>query len=59
MPRIVERWLLFKYINGESTPLSKLGEIRCYYPKLYQNLLKSFNGFCGPRSQNWLYKYQS
>jgi len=23
MPRIVERWLLFKYINGEFTPLSK------------------------------------
>ena len=23
MPRIVERWLLFKYIGGEFTPLSK------------------------------------
>jgi len=23
MPNIVERWLLFKYINGEFTPLSK------------------------------------
>ena len=23
MPRIVERWLLFKYIGGELTPLSK------------------------------------
>jgi len=23
MPRIVERWLLFKYIDGELTPLSK------------------------------------
>ena len=23
MPRIVERWLLFKYIAGELTPLSK------------------------------------
>jgi hypothetical protein len=23
MPRIVEQWLLFKYINGEFTPLSK------------------------------------
>ncbi len=23
MPKIVERWLLFKYINGEFTPLSK------------------------------------
>jgi hypothetical protein len=23
MPRIVERWLLFKYISGEFTPLSK------------------------------------
>jgi len=23
MPRIVERWLLFKYIAGEFTPLSK------------------------------------
>ena len=23
MPRITERWLLFKYIDGELTPLSK------------------------------------
>ena len=23
MPKIVERWLLFKYIDGELTPLSK------------------------------------
>jgi len=23
MPRIVERWLLFKYVGGEFTPLSK------------------------------------
>jgi len=23
MPKIVERWLLFKYIGGEFTPLSK------------------------------------
>jgi hypothetical protein len=23
MPRIIERWLLFKYIGGELTPLSK------------------------------------
>jgi hypothetical protein len=23
MPKIIERWLLFKYINGEFTPLSK------------------------------------
>jgi len=23
MPRIVERWLLFKYIGGKLTPLSK------------------------------------
>jgi hypothetical protein len=23
MPKIVERWLLFKYIDGEFTPLSK------------------------------------
>jgi hypothetical protein len=23
MPRIIERWLLFKYIGGEFTPLSK------------------------------------
>lgn len=23
MPRSIERWLLFKYINGEFTPLSK------------------------------------
>ena len=23
MPRIVERWLLFKYIGGDFTPLSK------------------------------------
>jgi len=23
MPRIVERWLLFKYIDGQLTPLSK------------------------------------
>jgi len=23
MPTIVERWLLFKYINGDFTPLSK------------------------------------
>jgi len=23
MPKIVERWLLFKYIYGEFTPLSK------------------------------------
>ncbi|HXY07217.1 MAG TPA: hypothetical protein VEI52_05110 [Terriglobales bacterium] len=23
MPKIVERWLLFKYIHGEFTPLSK------------------------------------
>jgi hypothetical protein len=23
MPRIVDRWLLFKYIGGEFTPLSK------------------------------------
>jgi hypothetical protein len=23
MPRIAERWLLFKYIGGEFTPLSK------------------------------------
>ncbi len=23
MPKIVERWLLFKYISGELTPLSK------------------------------------
>jgi len=23
MPKIVERWLLFKYINGVLTPLSK------------------------------------
>jgi hypothetical protein len=23
MPRIVQRWLLFKYINGDFTPLSK------------------------------------
>jgi len=23
MPRIVERWLLYKYIDGELTPLSK------------------------------------
>ena len=23
MPKIVERWLPFKYINGEFTPLSK------------------------------------
>lgn len=23
MPRIIERWLLFKYIDGELTPLSK------------------------------------
>ncbi len=23
MPRIVERWLLYKYVGGEFTPLSK------------------------------------
>ena len=23
MPKIIERWLLFKYIDGELTPLSK------------------------------------
>jgi len=23
MPKIVEQWLLFKYINGQFTPLSK------------------------------------
>ena len=23
MPKIIERWLLFKYIKGEFTPLSK------------------------------------
>jgi len=23
MPKPIERWLLFKYINGEFTPLSK------------------------------------
>jgi hypothetical protein len=23
MPRIIEQWLLFKYIDGELTPLSK------------------------------------
>ena len=23
VPKVVERWLLFKYINGEFTPLSK------------------------------------
>jgi len=23
MPRIVERWLLFKYVAGEFTPMSK------------------------------------
>jgi hypothetical protein len=23
MPKIIERWLLFKYIDGEFTPLSK------------------------------------
>jgi hypothetical protein len=23
MPRIVEQWLLFKYVGGEFTPLSK------------------------------------
>jgi hypothetical protein len=23
VPRIIERWLLFKYISGEFTPLSK------------------------------------
>jgi hypothetical protein len=23
MPKIIEQWLLFKYINGEFTPLSK------------------------------------
>ena len=23
MPKIIERWLLFKYIGGEFTPLSK------------------------------------
>lgn len=23
MPRIIEQWLLFKYVNGEFTPLSK------------------------------------
>jgi hypothetical protein len=24
MPKIIERWLLFKYIDGQFTPLSKL-----------------------------------
>jgi hypothetical protein len=23
MPKIIEQWLLFKYVNGEFTPLSK------------------------------------
>jgi hypothetical protein len=23
MPRIIKRWLLFKYVSGEFTPLSK------------------------------------
>lgn len=23
MPKIIERWLLFKYVGGEFTPLSK------------------------------------
>ncbi len=23
MPKIIERWLLFKYVSGEFTPLSK------------------------------------
>jgi hypothetical protein len=23
MPKIIEQWLLFKYINGQFTPLSK------------------------------------
>jgi len=23
MPKIIERWLLFKYVGGELTPLSK------------------------------------
>jgi hypothetical protein len=23
MPKIIEQWLLFRYINGEFTPLSK------------------------------------
>jgi hypothetical protein len=23
MPKIIERWLLFKYVDGELTPLSK------------------------------------
>jgi hypothetical protein len=34
MPRIVERWLLFKYIDGELTPLSKpLKKARLKYPE--------------------------
>jgi hypothetical protein len=28
MPKIVEHWILFKYINGEFTPLSKPYKIK-------------------------------
>jgi hypothetical protein len=40
MPKIIERWLLFKYLNGEFTPLSKpfktkaaAGKARLKYPE--------------------------
>jgi hypothetical protein len=40
MPKIVEQWLLFKYINGQFTPLSKplktkrqAEKVRARYPE--------------------------
>jgi len=38
MPKIIERWLLFKYIDGQFTPLSKPFKTKVEAEKARQKL---------------------
>jgi hypothetical protein len=52
MPKVIEQWLLFKYVEGQFTPLSKPFKRKAQAEKARSKLPEGTAGSCGGCGSN-------